>query len=251
MSQPMHVKNLKKSYGAFKAVDNVSLDISAGSFHALIGPNGAGKSTLVGLLAGELLPDHGTIAYGDTDVTHTPVNERVRAGLFRSYQITSVIDEFTVLENVLFAAMAAREHCFRFWRPLTSQRHLMPFAEPALQKTHLYHLANATTHDISYGERRQLELAMAIAAGPQFLLLDEPMAGMSAAESTNVAQLLQSLKGEFTMVLVEHDMEAVFSLADTITVLESGRVAASGTPQEIRKNPQVLALYLGNGSDTP
>jgi branched-chain amino acid transport system ATP-binding protein len=237
---------LVKRYGGLLVTDQVSLDIVPGELHALIGPNGAGKTTLINQLSGELASDGGTVRFGDLDVTALPVHERARRGLLRSFQITSIFEDFTVLENATLSALGAREHAWRFWRPMLHNENARRAAQEALSSAGLAHRGDIPAGELAYGERRQLELAMALAAQPRFLLLDEPMAGMSAQESAAVIELLQRLKGRYTILLVEHDMDAVFALADRISVLVHGRVMFTGTPAEIRDHPEVRAVYLGD-----
>jgi len=241
----LQTQTLVKRYGGLLVTDNVSLDIAPGELHAVIGPNGAGKTTLINQLSGELAPDEGAIRFGDNDVTALPVHERARQGLLRSYQITSIFEDFSVLENATLAALGAREHAWRFWLPMLGNPRPRRAAEEALAAAGLAHRAHVPGGELGYGERRQLELAMALAAQPAFLLLDEPMAGMSAQESAAVIDLLKGLKGRYTILLVEHDMDAVFALADRISVLVYGRVMFTGTPDEIRNHPEVRAVYLG------
>lgn len=246
MTPVLQIENLTKNYGALRVTDQVSLTLNEGELHAIIGPNGAGKTTLINQLSGELHPDSGRVIFKGQEVTPLRINERARLGMVRSYQITSVFDEFTVEENVVLAASCAQRHGFSFWQPLLRDREQTQRATQALEDAGLQSNANLLASELSYGERRQLELAMALAMGPQFLLLDEPMAGMSATESTSVVDLLRALKSRYTIVLVEHDMSAVFALADRISVLVYGRVWVTGTPEEIRANEEVRAIYLGD-----
>jgi branched-chain amino acid transport system ATP-binding protein len=241
----LQTDGLVKRYGALLVTDAVSLSVEEGELHAVIGPNGAGKTTLINQLSGELFPNEGRIRFKGRDVTAEPISQRASAGLLRSYQITSVFDEFTVLENALLAARGAREPAFRFWQPLAGDRAARAAAEDGIALAGLTARADVPAADLAYGERRQLELAMALAAKPSFLLLDEPMAGMSVQESAVVVSLLQRLKRQYTILLVEHDMDAVFQLADRISVLVYGRVMFTGTPEEIRAHPEVKAVYLG------
>jgi branched-chain amino acid transport system ATP-binding protein len=236
---------LVKRYGGILVTDHVSLNMKPGELHAIIGPNGAGKTTLINQLSGELASNEGKVLFCGQDVTELPIHQRARLGLLRSYQITSIFEEFTVRENTVLAAMGAKEHAFRFWQPMLGRGALVATADEALQAAGLAHRAGVPAEDLAYGERRQLELAMALAAQPRFLLLDEPMAGMSAQESGAVVSLLQRLKGRYSILLIEHDMEAVFALADRITVLVYGKVMFTGTPDEIRHHPEVKAVYLG------
>ena len=241
----LQTHGLTKRYGGLLVTDNVSLDIAPGELHAVIGPNGAGKTTLINQLSGELAPDGGTVRFSGSDLTALPVHERARLGLLRSFQITSIFEEFSVLENAALAALGAREHAWRFWQPMLKNAEARRAAEEALAACGLARRARSPAGELGYGERRQLELAMTLAARPAFLLLDEPMAGMSAQESAAVVALLQGLKGRYTILLVEHDMDAVFALADRISVLVYGRVTFTGTPDEIRHHPEVRAVYLG------
>ena len=250
MQTLLRTEALTKRYGALLVTDAVSLDIHEGELHAVIGPNGAGKTTLINQLSGELAPNEGSIWFRGSDITALPIHQRVRQGLLRSYQITSVFDEFTVLENALIAAMGAHTHGFRFWQGMSGDKRARKAAEQALSLAGLQAHMQVSAADLGYGERRQLELAMALAAEPSFLLLDEPMAGMSSRESATVVNLLQSLKRRYTILLVEHDMDAVFKLADRITVLVYGRVMFTGTPEEIRQHPEVRAAYLGEDDTT-
>ncbi|MEN9395544.1 MAG: hypothetical protein RLZ81_74 [Pseudomonadota bacterium] len=242
----LQTEAITKRYGALLVTDQVSLDVREGELHAIIGPNGAGKTTLINQLSGELQSDSGRIRFGGQEVSALGINERARRGLVRSYQITSVFDEFTVRENAALAAMGARQHAFRFWSGLLSDRQALATAEEAIAAAGLESRAHLLAAELGYGERRQLELAMALAARPRFLLLDEPMAGMSVQESAAVVELLKSLKRQYTILLVEHDMNAVFALADRISVLVYGRLMITGTPDEIRGNDEVRAIYLGD-----
>lgn len=241
----LQTRNLVKRYGGLLVTDHVSLDIRPGELHAVIGPNGAGKTTLINQLSGELAADEGVVLFAGNDISALPVNDRARLGLLRSYQITSIFEDFTVVENTSLAALACRGHAWRFWRPLLSDAQARQAAEEALAATGLAARADVAAAELAYGERRQLELAMALAAKPSFLLLDEPMAGMSVQESAAVTALLKRLKGQYTILLVEHDMDAVFALADRISVLVYGKVIFTGTPDEIRAHPDVRAVYLG------
>ncbi|MGK5078715.1 ABC transporter ATP-binding protein [Janthinobacterium sp. HLX7-2] len=241
----LRTSELVKRYGGILVTDNVSLDIRPGELHAIIGPNGAGKTTLINQLSGELASNSGGITFNDEDVTGLRIDQRARCGLLRSYQITSIFEQFTVRENVTLAALGAREHGFRFWRPLLGRPDLARQADDALASCGLAEHAQALAGNLAYGQRRQLELAMALAAQPKFLLLDEPMAGMSVQESQAVVALLASLKGKYSILLIEHDMDAVFTLADRITVLVYGKVIFTGTPDEIRHHPEVKTVYLG------
>ena len=251
MAAALKTEGLVMRYGSLLVTDSVSLDIRPGELHAIIGPNGAGKTTLINQLSGELRPMEGRVHFDGRDVTAHSIDRRARAGLLRSYQITSIFEEFTVLENATLAALAVARSPWNFrdfWHPLLGDAAARAAAEEAIGLAGLTAGTHALAGELAYGQRRQLELAMALAAKPSLLLLDEPMAGMSAQESLAVTALLKQLKGRYTIVLVEHDMDAVFSLADRITVLVYGRVMFTGTPDEIRNHPEVRAVYLGEES---
>jgi branched-chain amino acid transport system ATP-binding protein len=237
---------ITKHYGALLVTDQVSLDIQQGELHAIIGPNGAGKTTLINQLSGELTSDSGQVHFDGHDVTALGIHSRARRGLLRSYQITSVFDDFTVRENATLAALGAKKHAFGFWHALLNDQDAIQAADEGIASAGLKSQANLKASELGYGERRQLELAMALAAKPKFLLLDEPMAGMSVQESSAVVALLHSLKRKYTILLVEHDMNAVFALADRISVLVYGRILMTGTPDEIRGNEEVRSVYLGD-----
>jgi branched-chain amino acid transport system ATP-binding protein len=245
MAAALQTDRLVKRYGALQVTDEVTLDVRPGEIHAVIGPNGAGKTTLINQLSGELAPDQGQVRFDGVDVTALPVHRRARSGLLRSYQITSVFEEFTVLENATLAALAARRHAWQCWRPLLSDRVARAAGEEAVEAAGLSPQADLPAGELAYGQRRQLELAIALAAQPKLLLLDEPMAGMSVQESAAVVALLRRLKGRYTILLVEHDMDAVFALADRISVLVYGHLMFTGSPDEIRNHPEVRAVYLG------
>lgn len=245
----LRTEALVKRYGGILVTDAVSLDIRPGELHAIIGPNGAGKTTLINQLSGELASNEGKVWYDGEDVTALPIHARARRGLLRSYQITSIFEDFTVRENAVLAAIGAQEHGWRFWQPMLGRGAQVKAADEALQACGLAARAEVPAADLAYGERRQLELAMALAARPKFLLLDEPMAGMSVQESAAVVAMLARLKGRYSILLIEHDMDAVFALADRITVLVYGKVLFTGTPDEIRRHPEVRAVYLGEEED--
>jgi len=225
---------------------DISLSVEEGEIVAIIGPNGAGKSTLITQLAGEIRPDSGRILFDGADISGEPVAQRALRGLARSYQITSIFPEFSALQNVMLAVQAQQGHSFRFWTRVSSQAALVGPAEASLARAGLAHRRDVAAADLAHGEQRQLELAMVLAGKPRLLLLDEPMAGMSQAESAQMTDLLHSLKGDYGMLLVEHDMDAVFRLADTVSVLVYGRNIATGDPQYIRSHPDVRAAYLGD-----
>jgi branched-chain amino acid transport system ATP-binding protein len=241
----LQVDRLTKRFGGVVAADAIRLDIPAGEFHAVIGPNGAGKTTLVGLLAGEIAPQEGTLRFGQTDITRLPVYRRSRLGLARSFQISSLFSDFTALDNVALATQAQRGHSFRFWRDARREEELRKPARVALAQVGLAARANVRVARMSHGERRQLEIAMALAAKPRMLLLDEPMAGMGPEESARMVAMLRQLKGIMTILLIEHDMDAVFALADRVTVLVYGRIIASGRPADIKADTGVRRAYLG------
>ena len=241
----LKVEGLTKRFGGVIASDNVALDVARGELHAIIGPNGAGKTTLIGQLTGEVVPDTGRIAFDGRDITALPVYDRSRLGLARSFQITSLFPNFTALENVALAVQAHAGHSFRFWREARQEPELREPARAALDRVGIGHRADAKVVNMSHGEHRQIELAMALATQPRILLLDEPMAGLGPDESSRMVKTLLELKRELTILLIEHDMEAVFALADRITVLVYSRVIASGDPASIRANAEVRQAYLG------
>jgi branched-chain amino acid transport system ATP-binding protein len=241
----MHTVGLTKRFGGIVATDNVSLSVDSGSLHALIGPNGAGKTTLISQLCGLLHPDEGQVYLLDQDITKVPPAKRVQLGLSRTFQVTSVFPDFTVRDNVAFAAQALAGHSFKFWQPVATNRSFIEQAQEAINRTGLSTRETTLASSLSHGERRQLEIAMALVAKPRVLLLDEPMAGMGAEESAAMIELLQSLKAEVTMLLVEHDMDAVFALADQLSVLVYGQLIASGDPASVRADPDVQRAYLG------
>ena len=241
----LETRELFKHFGGLVATDRVSLTIREGELHAVIGPNGAGKTTLIAQLAGELKPDSGAILFDGRDVTRLPVQRRAASGLARSFQITSVFPSFSALANVALAVQAHAGHSFRFWRAASGDKALTGPARDALELVGLGPRADVPAELLSHGEQRQLEIAMALATGPRMLLLDEPMAGMGPVEGALMVELLRKLKRHYTILLIEHDMGAVFALADWITVLVHGAVIATGTPDEIRSDPEVRRAYLG------
>jgi branched-chain amino acid transport system ATP-binding protein len=241
----LEVRDLSKSFGALRATDAVNLDVRAGETHAIIGPNGAGKTTLIGQLSGMLRPDSGTIRFAGEEITHLAAPARSKKGLARSFQITSIYREFTALDNVALAVQAHAGHSFRFWRPARADPALREPARAILEQVGLGARADVLAANLAHGEQRQLEIAMVLATRPKLLLLDEPVAGMGTEESQRMGQFLASLKGRQTIVLVEHDMDVVFTLADRISVLVYGRIIASGAPDQIRANPEVRSAYLG------
>ncbi|HZQ73195.1 MAG TPA: ABC transporter ATP-binding protein [Burkholderiales bacterium] len=241
----LEVRALVKSFGALRATDGVDLEVREGETHAIIGPNGAGKTTFIGQLAGTLRPDAGSIRFAGEDVTALPAPKRARKGLARSFQITSIYADFTALQNVALAVQAGSGHSFRFWSAASSDSALTGPAAHFLDEIGLANRKNVLAANLSHGEQRQLEVAMVLATRPRLMLLDEPMAGMGAEESQRMIELLSRLKRKQTIVLVEHDMDAVFRLADRISVLVYGRIIATDTPERIRANDEVRRAYLG------
>jgi branched-chain amino acid transport system ATP-binding protein len=242
----LRVEKLVRRFGGIVATDNVSLDVAKGELHAIIGPNGAGKTTLISQLTGQLMPHSGSIHLAGKDITKVPAHRRSALGLARSFQITSLLPDFTASDNVALAAQAHHGHSFRFWRDARKESQLRNAAQAALDRVGLGHRADIAVSRLSHGEQRELELAVALATRPQLLLLDEPMAGLGITESARMVKLLQELRREVTIVLVEHDMDAVFALADRISVLVYGRVIASDAPAAIRQNEDVKRAYLGD-----
>jgi branched-chain amino acid transport system ATP-binding protein len=241
----LEVDDVSKRFGGVIASDAISLAIPQGELHAIIGPNGAGKTTLIGQLAGEIVPDAGRIRFEGRDITALPIFRRSQLGLARSFQVTSLFVDFTALDNVALAVQAHAGHSFRFWRDARNEPELRMPARAALARVGLAGRGDVIVSNLSHGEHRQLEIAMALATTPRMLLLDEPMAGMGPEESTRMVKTLRELKRELTILLIEHDMEAVFALADRITVLVYGRIIASGPPEAIRANAEVRQAYLG------
>ena len=241
----LEVRGLVKSFGALRATDSVDLDVREGETLAIIGPNGAGKTTLISQLAGNLRPDSGRVRFAGEDITHLPAPRRARKGLARSFQITSVYAEFSALHNVALAVQAQAGHSFRFWGRAFEDRALIEPALKVLTEVGLENRKDVLAANLAHGEQRQLEVAMALATRPRLLLLDEPMAGMGSDESQRMIGLLGSLKQRQTIVLVEHDMDAVFRLADRVAVLVYGRVIATDTPDRIKQNEEVRRAYLG------
>jgi branched-chain amino acid transport system ATP-binding protein len=241
----LRVEKLVRRFGGILATDNVSLEVGRGELHAIIGPNGAGKTTLISQLTGQLSPHSGSIHLGEMDITGVPAHHRSALGLARSFQITSLLLDFTALDNVALAVQAHDGHSFSFWANARSDVRLRNTALAALERVGLRDRADVIVSELSHGEQRELELAVALATRPQLLLLDEPMAGLGITESARMVKLLQELRREVSIVLVEHDMDAVFALADRISVLVYGRVIASDVPAAIRQNEEVRRAYLG------
>jgi branched-chain amino acid transport system ATP-binding protein len=241
----LEVKGLTKHFGGVRANDRIDLSLMAGETHAVIGPNGAGKTTLVSQLSGEILPSAGSIALDGTDISRTPPYRRAACGLARVFQITSIFKDFSTLENVALAAQGQLPHSYSFWRPALEDEALNARARDALRQAGLQSKWDDPARNLSHGEHRQLEIAMALVARPRLLLLDEPTAGMGSEESHEILQLLLRLKKTYAMLVIEHDMQVVFALADRISVLAGGQVIASGRPAEIQANAQVREAYLG------
>src|SRR5712671_3673465 len=241
----LRIENLAKNFGGLRVTDDVTLDVMPGELHAVIGPNGAGKTTLINQISGLLAPDAGRIVFGGEEVTHVPIHGRARRGLGRSFQITSILPRFSALENVALAVQGRSGTSFSFFRPAAAEEALNEPARAALAQVGLGDRADVPAGELSHGEKRALELAISLAMEPKLLLLDEPMAGTGHDESEQLVAVLRALKGRFAMVLVEHDMTAVFALADRISVLIYGRILASGTPAQVRADPAVITAYLG------
>ncbi len=245
MATVLQVSGLNKRFGGVNATDDVNLEVEQGEIHAIIGPNGAGKTTLISQLCGAVQPDAGAIHFNGVDITHKPAHARARLGITRSFQITSLIMSMSVLENVSLSVQAHDGHSFRFWRPVAKIDHLRKKALEMLQMVGLETRADEPARALSHGEHRQLEIAVALASGADMMLLDEPMAGLGPEESATMVAFLKTLKGNRTILLIEHDMDAVFALADRISVLVYGKIIATGAPEEIRGNADVRHAYLG------
>ena len=241
----LELRGLRKRFGGLTVTDDVSLTVRPREIHAVIGPNGAGKTTLIHQVSGTLRPDGGTVLVNGVDVTGCSLQQRARIGLGRTFQITSIIPGFTALENAALAAQSRAGSSFRLLRPAGSERGLNQAAQAALDRVGLGHRAGTQAGTLSHGEKRQLELAVALAARPLLLLLDEPLAGAGPEETERLIALLRSLREEVGILLVEHDMQAVFALADRISVLVYGRLVVTGGADEIRAHPEVRSAYLG------
>ena len=242
----LELQGLNKFFGALHATRDLSFSVKCGEIHALIGPNGAGKTTVIQQIYGALKPDSGRVFLNGRDITSLPVPDRVRAGIGRSFQISNVLMDFTVLENAIVAEQARLGQSFRFLRPAFDDQHLIAGAQNILSRVGLEDRAEQLGSDLAHGERRVLELALALATAPQLLLLDEPMAGAGAEESQRMTQIIERLRGQVAILLIEHDMDAVFRLADRITVLVDGAAIASGVADEISNNIGVQTAYLGS-----
>ncbi|HRY03162.1 MAG TPA: ABC transporter ATP-binding protein [Beijerinckiaceae bacterium] len=240
------VDRLMKSFGGLRATNDLSLEVLRGECHAIIGPNGAGKTTFISQLQGMLAPDAGTITLNGRDITGEPAHRRARLGIARSFQITSLVPDFSVLDHAALAVQARLGHSFRFWKNARRDPALVAPAREAVETVGLASRENTLARDLSHGEARQLELAIAIAQQPKLLLLDEPMAGMGRKDGVAMTELLARLKRDYSIILIEHDMQAVFSLADRISVLVAGHIIKTGAPEVIRTDPDVRAAYLGH-----
>jgi len=245
MDSLLTISGLTKSFGGVHATNDVNLEVAKNQLHAIIGPNGAGKTTLISQLSGTLRPDAGRITFEGRDITATPAYKRAGLGITRSFQITSLLSAMSVIENVALAVQARNKHSFRFVRAAHKISYLRDEAMRALEKVGLAHRAGENTAGLSHGEHRQMEIALALATNARLMLLDEPMAGLGPTESEKMIEILQGLKSTHTILLIEHDMDAVFALADQISVLVYGKIIATGTPDEIRSNVAVRHAYLG------
>ncbi|ASV34849.1 ABC transporter ATP-binding protein [Pseudomonas reactans] len=246
MNQPLlEIRNLVKRFGGLVATNGTNLSIHSGEIHALIGPNGAGKTTLIHQISGALNSDEGTMIFDGVDIFDMPMHKRVAAGLARSYQITSIFKKLTVLDNVALSVQARSGSSFRFWRAAISEAALFNEAHQILEQVGLSSKAKTIAGSLAHGEQRQLELGITLGTRPKLLLLDEPMAGMGPEDSEKMVELLMALKGKSTVLLIEHDMAAVFRLADRMSALVYGRVIATGVPNAVREDPEVKRAYLG------
>ena len=250
MTTPLlYVRALRKSFGGVVATDGVDLQVRAGEIHALIGPNGAGKTSLVAQLAGQLASDAGSVHFDGHDITRLVAHQRARRGLVRSFQITRLLRSLPVLDNLAFAVQASQSRVFAAWRPVRDEHALFEQARELLQRLGLQDKADARIDQLSHGEQRALEVGMTLAGRPRLVLLDEPLAGMGAQESAGMIQLIHSLRQDCAVLLIEHDVDAVFRLADRVSVLVSGRMIASGTPDAVRNDSGAVAAYLGDAQD--
>ena len=246
MNAPLlEVLKLEKRFGALKATDRVDLDIHAGEIHALIGPNGAGKTTLVNQIVGSLQPDSGQVCFDGTPITGLPIHRRTALGMGRTFQITNIFNNFKVIENVALAVQAVSGHSFRFWKDVGRVAHLQETALTILEQVGLAGSADKIASTLAYGDQRKVGIAMAMAGNPRLLLMDEPMAGMGPEGTSEMVALLRTLKGKQALLLIEHDVDAVFSLADRISVLVYGKIIATGTPPQIRNHAGAVDAYLG------
>jgi len=249
MSALLEVRGLNKRFGGVVATDRVDLQIESGEIHALIGPNGAGKTTLVSQLAGQLPSDSGVIRFDGRDITHLVAHERARRGLVRSFQVTRLFRTFSVLENIALAVQALAGSSLRAWSPARAETALFDQARALLDMLGLAAKANFRIDQLAHGEQRVLEVGVALAGRPRLILLDEPMAGMGPQESAQMERLIAGLRAQCTVLLIEHDVDAVFRLADRVSVLVNGRIVASGAPEHVRNDPQVVEAYLGEAAE--
>lgn len=247
MTELLKVQGLNKAYGGVKATDDLHLSLDKGELHAVIGPNGAGKTTLISQLCGNVMPDSGTVHFAGRDITTLGEHQRPHLGMSRTYQITSLIRTMSVLDNLQLAVQVRAGHSFKFWTNARTRKSQREKASIFAAQVGLEEKLNSRVDNLAHGEQRRLEVAMALAGDAQLLLLDEPLAGLGAQEAQQMISLLKSLKGQQTMLLIEHDMDAVFSLADRISVLVYGHIIATGRPEEIRANADVQQAYLGEG----
>jgi len=245
MTALLKIEGLNKSFGGVTATEDVHLDVMKGELHAIIGPNGAGKTTLISQLSGALKPDSGSVTFKGQDLTSRPAHARAGLGITRSFQITSLVMGMSVLDNVALAVQAQERHSFRFFKPARKIKHIRDEAMESLRQVGLRRRADDVTSSLSHGEHRQMEIAIALASRAEMMLLDEPMAGLGPEESKLLVEFLKGLKGQRTILLIEHDMDAVFALADRISVLVYGKIIATGSPAEIRGNDDVRHAYLG------
>lgn len=246
MEHVLQVRNLTKRFGALIANENVSVDLRAGEVHAVIGPNGAGKSTLIAQICGSLKPDEGSVWIQGENVTHLPTHSRARLGLGRTFQISALAMEDTVLQNAVLGALGASGSPWRFLKPVLADVKLKQKAQAALERVGLEPFLDRKVAQLSHGQRRQLEVGIALTMAPKAFILDEPMAGLSGEGTRQLTEILSDLRAETPVLLVEHDMDVVFALADRVTVLDYGRVLATGTASEVRQNPEVQQAYLGD-----
>lgn len=241
----LEINNLNKSYGGLRVTRNIQLSIAPGELHGIIGPNGAGKTTLLSQLFGEVMPDQGTVLLDGQDISRLPTHTRVRRGLRRSFQITTLVREFTVQQNVMLAIIARQGHAFHFRKAVAKDETILRGVESVLSDANLTARARELAGTLSHGEQRRLELALAVQGNPKVVLLDEPMAGLGHTESRELTKRLAEMKGQMAAILVEHDLDAVFELADRVSVLVRGEIVATGRPDEIRGNAMVREVYLG------
>ncbi len=247
MTELLSIKGLNKSYGGVKATDDLNLSIREGELHAIIGPNGAGKTTLISQLSGNVTPDSGTVNFAGRYITRMSEHQRPHLGMSRTYQITSLIRSMSVLDNLQLAIQAQAGHSFRFWSDVRKRQTVRDRAGSFAKEVGLEDQLHARVDNLAHGEQRRLEVAMALTSNSRLLLLDEPLAGLGGQEAAEMIDLLQSLKGQKTMLLIEHDMDAVFTLADRISVLVYGHIIATDQPEQIRLNVEVQQAYLGEG----